>query len=220
MAAGLALIAILTSRQGDAKEILDQVQKTYDALGSYSDTGTATQRLGSYKAIKTFKTLFVRGEGFRFEYTTEPTAREERDWMVVWLENERGHRFWSLTGGTDLGDLGSILDDMNAQAAGSATPIPRLLLGDEVPIPSIAKLADPQIVGVEKVGGVECWHVNGAFGAVGMNVWIDRSSSLIRRIAILDSAEGATNDDIDVLYKPVANPTLDKSRLVFRKPVR
>lgn len=220
MAAGLALLALLGAGQVDAKAVLDQVQKTYDAMSSYADTGTATQRLGSYKAVKTFKTLFVRDQGFRFEYTTEPTAREERDWMVVWLEGERGHRFWSLTGGTDLGDLGSILDDLNSQAAGSAIPIPRLLLGEQVPMMSLAKIADPVIVGNEKVGAFDCYHVNGAYGAVGMNVWIDCSSSLVRRIQIFDSAEGASNDDVDIVYKPVANPTIEKSRLVCRRTNR
>jgi outer membrane lipoprotein-sorting protein len=220
MFASLLALSILRPQE-DVTAFLSRVQETYSNMASYADTGTVVQRVGEYKGKKTFRTLWAKDRGFRFEYRTVQTQRENPDLYVVWGKGEMGKRYWSLTSDVAEGTLDELLNDADATALGAATPIFRLLQAPEdEQVPRLTKLGFPNLLPDEKVGGALCKCVQGSYGQIGVLIWVDPRSMLVVKMRTVDGIDDEVVEETEITYQPQLNPKLTDDKLSFSPPTR
>ena len=173
--------ALAARAQEPADAILEQMERTYAAMHSYSDTSTVSFRNPDNNpgAQVEFKIWFARPRFFRIDATTHaaPDASPKRE--VMWFDGEMA-RMWSTTS--------PVLTRSNVQLAGSkmfgtyAYHIPTLLEASFGGPQRLHQLTSPELVGDEAVDEVECDHVRGKWLSDSYDVWIGKSDHLVRKI--------------------------------------
>jgi thiol-disulfide isomerase/thioredoxin len=185
-----------------AADVVSTAIATYARLPAYSDTGENVIQLGSVKHRITFTTAFVRPNRFRFEFRGEGDPDRA---VTVWRDDVASYSQGYLKPGV-VTERDLRIAISNAAGASHATviAIPSLLLSTEGPVRSSSSLdvlstnlfsffsLDRELVTLknlrladeEMIGAHVCWHVVGDRPSGDeVQLWIDRDSHLIRRIA-------------------------------------
>lgn len=176
-----------------AAEILARSAAAYAGCTSYRDDGVVTTAFYSPArrvVNKPFKTRFVRGEngGFLFEYKSR---RGEEDWdtCAVWLENGQVRAWSSQLPLESGGSLDMALSALTGVSGGSAWRIPSLLMPEVVAERTRPK-PDAVVLEIAEAHALGCAAVEVRNAMRVEQIWIDRSTWLIRRVASARKALG------------------------------
>ncbi|CAN5866233.1 hypothetical protein BH11PLA1_BH11PLA1_10330 [soil metagenome] len=173
----------------EADQILAKVRAAYAECRSYRDDGVVTTTFfGPQKRTERlpFSTRFVRPDGFLFEFRSR-RWEDEWDQYAVWMEAGRPKTWWTVPSeGDDAKTLGHALAAATGVSAGSAWRVPSLLMpelkrrdGAPTPPPAVADfVASPEAL-LQNCVVVQRQY---RFGAPPDQIWIDRSSFMIRKV--------------------------------------
>ncbi len=170
--------------QSDARSaagILQQMERSYAALRSYSDASSVNFRNpdGSQGAQVEFRIWFSRPKFFRIDATTRSKPDEKPLREVMWFDGESA-RMWSTTN--------PVTTRTKIQLAGSkmfgsyAYHVPTLLEASFAGPRRLHELGSPTFTGEETIDGVECHRIRGEWMGDPYQVWIGKRDHLIRKI--------------------------------------
>ncbi|HEX4451576.1 MAG TPA: redoxin domain-containing protein [Kofleriaceae bacterium] len=175
-------IAPTTPSPTTAAEWLARVAATYHALPAYADRGTVVDTFSDkHQNHITFETAFARPDKLRFQYDNG-TA------FVAWNAPPRARMWQSVDTNVvhEARDIEQALAIFSGVSHGAAYVVPSLL-GAIPQGTAFTELADATIVGSEAIDGHACARVRGKYGedlAAVAELWIDRSSFLVRQVAV------------------------------------
>jgi peroxiredoxin/outer membrane lipoprotein-sorting protein len=182
-----------------ASDVLARVATTYRGLRAYADHGTITDRIstanGTREYTSTFRTAFVRPNKLRFEY--DNLGSTDRDY-VIWTADGRARTYWYLKPSLvrEDGGIADALEEAAGLSSMTSYVIPQLLQPDLLD-GGIGDLDHAVTVGEDSIEGRVCFHLRGALAGATTELWIDRASYLIRKLA----ARG-TNGELAIVYEP------------------
>lgn len=176
------LISAIVARaqENGADSVLREMEQTYAAARSYSDTSTADFRNpdGKAGAHVDFKIWFARPKFFRIDATTSaPDATPLRE--VMWFDGEMA-RMWSSNS--------AVLTRSKIQLAGSkmfgtyAYHIPTLLDASYAGPQRLNQLSSAELLANETIDGVECAYLRGQWLHDAYEVWLGKEDRLVRKI--------------------------------------
>lgn len=176
----LALLA--QSEAPSAQALLDQMEKTYAALNSYSDTTFARYRNpdGARGARAQCKVWFVRPGFFRIDGESRRQEGSPSKREVMWSDGKMA-RSWSTATAVTIRE--------KVQLAGSkmfgtyAYHIPTLLEASYAGPQRLHQLDAPAMNGEETVDGVDCYRIKGEWQGDPYEIWLGKADSLVRKIA-------------------------------------
>lgn len=169
----------------DPAEILARVDAAYAACTSYRDEGIVTTTFLSpmeFVELHPFSTRFVRGQGFLFEFR-DRREEDDRDQYVVWTEKGLARTWWSKSPETDeRSSLGLALAGATGVSGGSASRVPRLLMPEIVDKGSVRPPQPARLLRLPEADAEGCFVLERALFIGSEQVWIDRTTLLIRRV--------------------------------------
>jgi hypothetical protein len=158
-----------------------------------------------------FKTEFVRGRQFRFQFGRD-NMRE-----VIWSDGVHTYTHWpsaSLIGRPEIvddgTDIGLALAAVAGSSSGTSDLVPAMLLPVSVGTVSsrLADLGELSVDGYELVGTATCARVNARSPSAGLTkLWIDTKTYLIRHIVIA----GGLMHETTISYEPSIAPIVLES---------
>jgi len=165
-----------------AQTLLDQMEKTYAELDSYSDTTFARYRNpdGTEGARADCKVWFVRSGFFRIDGESRRREGSPPKREVMWSDGETV-RSWSTATAVTIRE--------KVQLAGSkmfgtyAYHIPTLLEASYAGPRRLHQLGAPAMNGEELVDGVDCYRIKGDWDGDPYEIWLGKTDSLVRKIA-------------------------------------
>ncbi len=209
-----------------AREILGRVAATYANARSYRDTGVVRITWSgelSHASQRPFRTAFVRGGGFRFEFADqEPRSLLgmvgfPETHLVIWGDNDRAKTWWTLNDGEVKDtDLDLAVWGAKGVSGGSSHLVPRLLLPGTISGESIDALEDPRVAAIETVDGRRCVRLNGTHGGGLVDFWID-DHSLLRRVRKIRKENAGQVEEITA-YEPSIDVGIAPATFVFEPP--
>lgn len=225
----LAAVPPLAAPADSPEGIFEHTRSVYAALTSYSDSGTVTKEYTATSQDKyNFATHFNRApRHFIFDFN-KPSG----DRIVVWGDPDAFHVWWKAT--TQVTDYpnpkntGAIT--LNSYpTADSITKIVPLLYAKAGLPGALAHFEPSRVTGMEDVGGGKCYRLEGASGDVyggtgkkvnvrNVTVWIDSSSSLVRKIIEEAPASPGMLNRVTTTFDPQANPPLSEDLFKFAPP--
>ncbi|HEY1812671.1 MAG TPA: redoxin domain-containing protein [Kofleriaceae bacterium] len=182
-----------------AADVLARVASTYKGLRAYADHGTITDRIsaanGTREYSSTFRTAFVRPSRLRFEF--DNLGYTDRDY-VIWTADGRARTYWYLKPSLvhEDGDLADALETGAGVSSMTSYVIPQLLEPDLLE-GGILDLDRAVTVGEDTIAGRTCFHLRGTLAGATTELWIDRTSYLVRKLA----THGA-KDELAIVYEP------------------
>jgi len=219
-----------------ATELIARMRALYASVHTYADRGTANSILGRRV---TFQTSFTRGHRLRFEFGQEHQSRviwsvgKEHDWTVIWSDGEHTYTHWTLAariGQPELIDDGRDIGGAIAAAAYmsslSASTVPALLLPVSVgtAFSTLAEISELNHDGDEYIGRNVCARIDAHHaGGGGATLWIERETSLLRRILTTRASGLGTTISYEPSLHPIdvgniERPDVEKMRPQPRKP--
>jgi RNA polymerase sigma factor (sigma-70 family) len=194
-----------------AKQIVERMAKTYADCKSYRDSGMVKTLfvgpVGNRTVEKPFTTAFVRPDRFRFDYK-EMIGDEEKRFLIQ-AKAKEVRTWWDVKPGVEKPEsLALALGGAAGVSSLSSLNIPQLLLPDKMGRSRLV-LAEPKRAEDAKLGKVDCFRVEGKFGANPMRrqrllLWIDKKTYLVRQID-----EQALFDDFRTEQTTTYDPTID-----------
>ena len=204
------------------REILGRAEKVYATCKTYKDSGFVRAVIipkegENVVSEKPFTTAFVRPDRLRFEYT-EPKPQGHAVRYLIRMQGPEVLSWWGIRPGVTREDsLALALAKATGVSGGSAHTVPSLLMPDGQIGARATDLKDPKRVGDDKQDGVDCFRVEGRFGNATRTLWVDKGTSLLRRLD--DTIE--TNDLRIVsttIYEPSAGGEIAPKLLEFDPP--
>jgi outer membrane lipoprotein-sorting protein len=213
-----------------ADKIFETVRAKYEAMTSYSDTGTVTYEYGhDTKDTHKFVTLFSRSpRGYLLEFTKVSGER-----FVIWGDPEAFHTWWSaINSRSDYPNptnTGAFVGS-DFHTYGMAQKVTALLYPKAQFPGSFGNMTDLLVGGTEEIAGHKCYRLEGRtrdiYGATGretnirkITIWVDVDSYLIRKVVeVPKEVLPGHVDRTTTNYDPFANPTIDQSRFKFVPP--
>ena len=216
-------IAETDPAEAAAREALAAMAKAYAECSSYHDTGTVTTKYtqgGSESSRRVFKTAFVRGATFRFEYSDVDEGEVGKPY-IVWADAHSTRSWWHVKPGvkTEL-SLSMALAGATGVSGGSAHTIPRLLLPDAIGGWVITQVVNPRCEGEELVAGRACLKIvtKHPFGSP-LTLWIDKETHLVRQLfEQQDLKDKGLAWEETTTYAPEANVNIEPAELEFNPP--
>jgi hypothetical protein len=185
------------------------MRTAYAIVGSYSDRGTASSLVGRLRIE--FKTEFVRGRQFRFQYSRD-NKRE-----VIWSDGAHTYTHWpsaALVGRPEIVDDGTNIGLALAAVAGTSSSTSVLVPGMLLPLSvgtlssTFTDLGELSFEGHELVGPATCARVNARSASAGLTkLWIDTETYLIRHVVIA----GGLMHETTISYEPSIAPIVLES---------
>ena len=205
----------------DARQILEQVFRTYAISESYVDSGHVqtvyTTRLQEWIGETRFETAYVAPGRFRFEAEMRETPGAESG-FIAWSDGNDARAWFSLSPQLfeSVASLGSALDGGAGVTRDASGMIPGLLIRGTKLGGDIVRLANPVRLEDERIDGFDCFQVQGTRmphkGPT--RVWIDKQSFLIRRVYEEDELKNATTKTT-WYYAPTINVPVAEELLRF-----
>jgi outer membrane lipoprotein-sorting protein len=234
---GVACVAIMLLVQGEAnitqcvakdtkdtnaQDILQSVEKTYLDCNSYRDTGTVkivSAKSGRVVIEKSFNTAFVRPDRLRFELMSVNLRRSST--YIVW-RNAKQFRFTPEIPGVEKPDTINLAMSAIAGASSwTAHGVPGLLLPKEIEGPRITELKEPKRIENANLGDRECFRIKGTGNILEqpMTLWIDKKTFLIRRIDMTTNVKNTWTESTTT-YNPEINMKIPEEMLEFTRKER
>jgi outer membrane lipoprotein-sorting protein len=204
------------------REILGRAEKAYATCKTYKDSGfvrtVIIPKEGENVVVeKPFTTAFVRPDRLRFEYKEmKPQGHAMR--YLIRMQGPEVLSWWDVRPGVTKEDSIELsLAKATGVSGGSAHAVPSLLLTDRKLGALATNLKDPKRVGDDKQDGVDCFRVEGGFGNATRALWIDKGTSLVRRID--DVTKTADLQIVSTtIYEPSAGGEIAADLLAFDPP--
>ena len=178
----------------NAEAILRKMAAVYGSCRSYRDRGTVVRVFrgeNPFKDTKTFSTLFVRPQRFRFEFKNDPTDVLPQRY-VIWRTGRETRSWYSIRSGVQVDkNLARAIAGADHASGGSAYRIPRFLLPNEftaswlvnlMPFIGIEHLTDLQLKGLVSRQGRQCYRITGRERDERHTLWIDSETYLLRAV--------------------------------------
>ncbi|GAB2845910.1 hypothetical protein GCM10027277_12640 [Pseudoduganella ginsengisoli] len=176
------------------QQIVTQMHEAYASLRSYSDTGVVLTHMPENETPDetVFRSVFVRPDLFRFEWTTHhpyPPLRHIKNNSVIW-SNANGAFFWSDRSGRgekleQRPSLDLAVAGATGVSHGSAHTIASLLLPQMMGRTLDADIQWSGEAVLENFEGAACYHLTGQHARKGRyEMWIAKDDMLVRKIAI------------------------------------
>ena len=198
-----------------ATEILHKVQSVYAGCRTYSDEGsTKSETSGTRSRNSSFRTSFVRPDGFRFELWLNSSNRSSSAWFV-W-KNGDSVRSQGVSSYADFNlRFDTALLRLAPFSGGSSFIVAQLLQPNEFRVSDLFDLiTDAKIAGEEKLDGRKAFRIEGLLLGQPIKLWIDKTEYLVlktyRRILLGERYEDAT-----VQYKPKVNAPIPPEDLTL-----
>lgn len=206
----------------EAREILERMSQTYAECRTYRDSGLVTTQIvgddgQTFTVERKFQTAFVRPDRFRFEFAQDASGEPIR--YIIW------------TRGSDIRTWGDAQPKIEQPASrelawggaagissGSSNNIPPLLWPERASGAKLVQITEPRCAEDGTLDGAECFRVQGHSGGSLIMIWIDKQSSLVRRI----DEEFLMKDrrvHLKATYTPVLNEPIADELLEFDPPV-
>ena len=201
-----------------AKQVLQQMSKTYANCKTYRDSGVVTtlfvQETGNRTVEKPFNTAFVRPDQFRFEYKDD-TSR-----YIIWSKGKDVQTWWDIQPGVQRPEsLQLAVGGATGVSSGSAAQIPGMLMPDKLKGWGGVHISDAKRIEDGKLDKGECFRLVGNYVDNPITLWIDKQSYLVRRID-----EQATFDTFrteqTTTYEPVIDGEITDKMLEFDPPIQ
>lgn len=232
-----------------ADQILSRVQDSYAHMNTYQDEGSVDTTFYDLprtkeknRELKVFKTAFIRGVKFKFEYANQ-TVFGPKSRYLIFSDFKESQSWWELTGKTQKGNLKMLLAEAGGVSSGSSYRVPIMLLA-ETSSAKIVDLRDGVLGATEKIDGNDCVKITGTSGQKQKTCyWIDANLFVVRKIQIdsdfdrekldlirkraLKRLKGKTLEEYSkhpseefsakeiTTYKPQVGVDLDDAKIVF-----
>lgn len=208
-----------------AGEVLANMAAAYARCSSYEDSGVAWVEFSGWPGHVSgtwFRTSFVRGGGFRFEYEEENTESlfdrlRSPKRMVIWGDNHRAQCWWTV-GGLSADTLNMEIAGATGVSDGTAHTIPRMLLPMHITGRSLSDLGDATLASIESIEGSPCFRIEGKYADQRLTIWVDTANYLLRRTLSRDVLEGGTEVVETTVYAPRLNVEIDPAAFAFEPP--
>ena len=226
---GLVLEPIQPASMPGPDQLIAGMLKLYAECRSYKDDGEVvvaylnedgSQRGGDRRP---FTTMFVRPVKFRFEFKDESGHYGSR--YVIWADGGEVRSWWTNRPTVEVWpSIGHAVGTATGVSGGSASVIAGLLLsGGRGKGPQ--SLQELRTVGVEAVGGVSCWRIEGrgwlsVMGKAPMALWVDKGAiPHLRQIQYVFDVPDAKSRTT-ITFRPATNVDIDDSTFVFSPPAK
>jgi hypothetical protein len=178
-----------------AKEILEAVRRGYATCSTYQDSGTLycehehDDLAARHASWLDFRTLFVRGSGFLFEFWAPQLCLKGPglDRYAIWTEDGIARRWWSLKGTIEDRDR---LELAIAAATGishcTSHRVPSMLCVPEIADTALPSESQVRSVALARQHGHEFYRLEAEHGRKRELIWIERSRMLLWRIVEVD----------------------------------
>ena len=203
-------------------EILKQMRDAYRTCSSYSDTGEVRtlfiQSNGKRTNAKPFKTAFVRGSGFRYEFKDKFGADDWRIYIVSQLGFDI-QSWWTIRPQVaKFETLGQAIAGAVGVSGGSAAVVPFMLLPEMGRGSRFTHPADLKLLGEEVLDGRTAYKIEfRGYKDRTVTIWIDKSSSLL--LKMFETAEFDTfKSESTTTYSPQINVKIEQEQLAFNPP--
>jgi hypothetical protein len=216
----LASSPALAQQRNDlsAREIIDKMVSIYGSCHSYFDKGeTKDVMLDSGRVIlRPFSTAFVRPSNFRFEF--EENGQFESSDYVVWQNGASVKNWWSIKPEVrSFETLGMALGTAAGVSGGSSIQVPSMIFGDLGDSQIIQKLAQPVLVGSEKVGERSAYKIKGvAWQGNEVTLWVDKETFLLLRTFRIVKLANRPGAEKTTTYNPEINADIAAEKLAFK----
>jgi hypothetical protein len=212
---------------------MQRVVEVYANCRSYVDSGTVTAKClsadgkevdGGAEAARSFSTVFVRPNRFRFEFQG---FRDGKAWRyLIWANGHEVATAWDLNPRQGKPEsLDSALFVATGVTEGSSTEIPGLLRPRRrapAEPPEWKRLAD------EAVEGVSCFRVQSRIRAVNLEdrspfevvrtYWVEKKTFLVRRVQVRVEVAKDLRVETTTVLTPSLNQEVPAHRLQFGAP--
>jgi VWFA-related protein len=204
---------ILFSYSGPpAKEILTKVASVYASCRSYSDEGVISSA-GVGSSPSHFRTTFSRPDTLGFELW----QGTKKPWVIWKKGDEISNQLPDGSAGRPM-PLDNTLAQLAFVSRGGSVLIPPLLIPSFFRMSdALALIVDPRVSGEDKVDGLEAYKVSGSLMGEQIELWIDKTDYLIRKVARTTTL-GNQQLESTIKYKPRLNSDIPSERLVSRPP--
>lgn len=206
-----------------AEAIVAKSARTYAEARSYRDVGEVklvfTDALGRHTQRKLFSTMFVRPKLFRFEFT-ERDSFDEPKVFVLWSDAspDRAKTWWTIQPKVKETTLPMAVGAAAGISSRSSLTIPRLLMPEAIAGQSLTDLKGLKSVGEDIVDGALCDRIEGTNpGGDVETVWIDRASSLVRKVSGTFKIPGASVEQTTT-YRPEIGVEIAPNAFAFEPP--
>lgn len=213
-----ALVAVLAPPpEAQGRALLERCEAAYSRLRSYRDSGESDVTFfdGAGKTKKMpFRTAFLRGEGFRFEFAEPSDDGGPDDRQVLWRQGGRYFYWSSRLDKTHSFETEGVFFTIGGPSGGAAERVAALLGAPGAKRVPYAKLP-AKLVGTEKLEGHSCSVVR--WGKL-TRLWIDGGSHLLRKIVQEPSEDDPLGRTLVTTYRPEAGPPLTLADLTRAAP--
>lgn len=178
---GIASAQEALGTKPDPSALLREMEQTYAAAKSYTDSSTATYRNadGTERLRVDFRTWFARPTDFRVDaQSTRPGSTTPRR-EVLW-SNGALTRTWASD--KPVANLSKVQIAGMGMFGTYAYHIPTLLEATYGGRRRLHELTDPELAGAEDFEGVSCDRVKGKWEGDSYEVWIGKADHLVRKI--------------------------------------
>jgi outer membrane lipoprotein-sorting protein len=214
-------VATPRSTTPTAPEILARTAAVYSACSTYRDHGQVRITLTSGNTpptteTKTFSTAFSRPDAFRFDFQDKAEATPgHANQSVIWTDAGKAKAWWTFKPKVEeFATLGPAMAAADGLLGSTATIIPHLLIPKGFQSRSLTDLTDLQGPTTERIEGVDCYKLQGNLGAQPISVWIDRQTSLVRKLAMTRTMPNTTAETI-ATFTPELNAAVEPRQLTY-----
>ena len=211
-----------------AKEIMGRMAQVYASCKTYRDTGVVSRifslfgiAIDRWTDTMPFSTAFLRPNHFRFEFKSR-FDRTQNNWHRYIIHNDpTGVRtWWDIDSGIEYEEsLSLAIAGATGVSGGSAHTIPVMLLPEVVGVWRLTDLKNPSTLKDGIIDDHECWRIYGK-NRLGnpMTLWVDKKTSLVRRIETRYRIYFLLRTDKTTNYRPEVDVEIDPQELRFNPP--
>ncbi|WP_435021522.1 LolA family protein [Tundrisphaera sp. TA3] len=209
-----------------AEAAFARMVRAYATARSYEDTGEITTVFNgpnvNFANLLRFSTKYERPTRFRFEFSDiGPDGRTEKSHYVIWSAEapERAKSWWTIQPKVSEVSMRQALGTAAGVSGRSSVNLPSLLMpGPRVEVP-FGGMHDLKLGGEAEIEGVACWWIDGkSRRGDPLAIWIDKDSSLVRKIVHQFTIPGATKVEATTIYRPKLDGPIPAEAFEFVPP--
>jgi outer membrane lipoprotein-sorting protein len=213
-----------------AREVMQRMVDAYASLTSYQDEGVVLSHwVGDPGPNQMDFKMYARKPGhFRFEFVLRhpyPPLRHIKSHRVVWSNGHSSFTYWDKSLKSPKFEKEQNLLYAVAGATGvshnAVVTITALLLGDAVPVRSVANIDATSLLEPANFEGTPCIRIQGRDGDETVEIWIGQDDFLMRRLLRIPPPgylDGRLKYEEEIRRSIKVNEPIDESVFDFVPP--